>query len=200
LLSGSSDGQVSLLTLSQDNWNVTHFPAHKSGVTCVSWGPARFILEENNEERKITGFSPMKFATGGCDSLVKMWEYNNVEGKFVDKSVANYSGWIKDLSFAQNNEEWLSLTNRYEVENPETLAICAENKTVAILVNKNEKWEECKIGEQSGQAVKISWNQNGHSFAVIYEDGKSIIYEETAAGQWAIMPSNSEDTTQNSNE
>lgn len=201
LLAGSSDGQISLLSLSQDNWKATHYPAHKSGVTCVSWGPARCIQEENSEENKKNGFSLMKFATGGCDGLVKIWEYNIEGGKFDEEIIANYGGWIKDLSFAQGNEDWLSFTNSYEVEKLDALAVCAENKTVSLLMKKNEKWEECKIGEQSEQAVKISWNPNGHSFAIMYEDGMTVVYEESSEGKWVavISGNNTEDPIQNSN-
>jgi protein transport protein SEC13 len=183
LLAGSSDGQISVISYAQDKWNFIQFLAHKSGVTCGSWAPAIAI---ENEENKNEELIPMRFVSGGCDGLVKMWVYNNETKKYQEETIASYTGWIKDVAFAYCDANWLSLPNSYfsEAELSDTLAVCAEGKNISVLRKREGKWVETKFKDQVSQAVKLSWSVNGHSLAVAYIDGKTQIFEENSEGNW----------------
>lgn len=81
LACASSDGKVSVLTFNNDGtWEASLFPAHTLGVTSVSWAPGVGIGALTNPQTGAPeaqeGLQPAKrFATGGCDGLVKVWAY-----------------------------------------------------------------------------------------------------------------------------
>lgn len=81
LACASSDGKVSVLTFNNDGtWEASLFPAHTLGVTSVSWAPAVSIGALTNPQTGAPdaqeGLQLVKrFATGGCDGLVKIWAY-----------------------------------------------------------------------------------------------------------------------------
>lgn len=81
LVCASSDGRVSILTYKEDgSWDVNTVTAHSIGVNSVSWAPANVpgsVITSGAE-----GLGPKRFASGGCDNLVKIWRYfltNNSE-------------------------------------------------------------------------------------------------------------------------
>ena len=99
LACASSDGKVSVLTfnssffslqilfssqrfqfLDDGTWDASLFPAHSSGVTSVTWSPAvgtgSLTSLENHDSVGLGGLKQVKrFATGGCDGLVRMWTW-----------------------------------------------------------------------------------------------------------------------------
>jgi protein transport protein SEC13 len=203
LVAGSSDGQISILTHAQDKWNTEAFPAHKSGITSVSWGPAKCSTgDTSKEEESKETISQMQFISGGCDGLLKLWTFSKETNKFADETVANYSGWIKDATFAQFNTSGLALPKEYyaETELASTIAVCAEDKVLSILRLKQEKWVEYKLKDQPSQPVKLSWSANGHLLAVAYADGKSAVYQEQTEGNWEIMSTFSEEQISSQND
>lgn len=63
LAAGSSDGKISILTYKEDGtWEVSAFSGHPIGTNSVSWASAT----QSNIKR---------FASGGCDNLVKIFQY-----------------------------------------------------------------------------------------------------------------------------
>jgi protein transport protein SEC13 len=144
----------------------------------------------------------MKFATGGCDGLVKLWNYNKDTSKFEEQILANYGGWIKDVAFAQYNSTGLAQAVDYLYGNDlfEKIAVCAEDDSVAILIKKDQKWTEQKLKDINGHPIKLSWSTDCHMLAVGFSDNKSQIFTETSAGKWEIVPENAEENLQDQNQ
>jgi WD40 repeat protein len=147
------------------------------------------LPNEANEEAKGDNYLPMKFISGGCDGLVKLWTYSKENNIFTEEVLASYNGWVKDVAFAHCNISWLSIPKGYfaEPELSDTFAVCTEEKMVIIFRKKDEKWIEYNLKNQPSLPVKLSWSPNGHSLAVAYVDGKNQIYEEITGGNWEVV-------------
>lgn len=73
LACASSDGSVSVLEFREGSWEPKIFPAHGLGVNAVSWAPAAApgsIISSKPEPGMRR-----RFVTGGCDNLVKIWDW-----------------------------------------------------------------------------------------------------------------------------
>jgi WD40 repeat protein len=76
LASASSDGNVSVLEFRDNSWTHQSFHAHGMGVNAVSWAPAASpgsLISANPGPGQLR-----RFATGGSDNAVKIWEYKFV--------------------------------------------------------------------------------------------------------------------------
>lgn len=135
---------------------------------------------------------PMRFISGGCDGLVKFWAFNNETKKFDEEVITTRTDWIKDVSFAQFNTMGLTLPADYhnEEEECDLVAICAEKNALAVLRRKKEKWEEYKFPPAKAQPLKLSWNVDGNSLAVSYDDNTVQVFEEMTEGKWGSSFSN----------
>jgi protein transport protein SEC13 len=83
LASASSDGHVSVLEFRDNSWTHQSFHAHGMGVNAVSWAPAASpgsLISANPGPGQLK-----RFATGGSDNAVKIWEY-----KFVDRHSVSF--------------------------------------------------------------------------------------------------------------
>ncbi|KAL7718496.1 Protein transport protein SEC13 [Entamoeba marina] len=89
LACGSSDGHVSILEYEErtKTWNTTAFLAHSSGTNCVS------CVSIDNVNC---------IATGGCDGIVKIHNFENGEWKCV-KEFELHKDWVRDVAFGMNN-------------------------------------------------------------------------------------------------
>ena len=75
LLCGSSDGYISIHEYKNEQWFSRKQEAHSLGVNSVSWGPSFYPITFQNEENNnlTNSLAPIRFVTGGCDNLVKVW-------------------------------------------------------------------------------------------------------------------------------
>ena len=73
LACASSDGQVSVLEFNEGNWLHVIFPAHGQGVNAVSWAPS--MVPGSLVSSKPELGAQRRFATGGSDCLVKIWDW-----------------------------------------------------------------------------------------------------------------------------
>eukprot|EP01086_Lenisia_limosa_P015434 TRINITY_DN4938_c0_g1_i2.p1 TRINITY_DN4938_c0_g1~~TRINITY_DN4938_c0_g1_i2.p1 ORF type:complete len:252 (-),score=36.74 TRINITY_DN4938_c0_g1_i2:128-883(-) len=91
LACGSSDGNVSFISRNDANeWTVDMFPAHKQGVTGVSFSPA--VPDDKS-------YLPPRLVSCGCDSNVFVWD--KTESGWVHGDALNgHSGWVRDVAFA----------------------------------------------------------------------------------------------------
>jgi len=78
LACASSDGKVSVLEFKDDGtWDTKIFNAHGMGVNAVSWAPA-VAPGSLVSTQPQPGSEIRKLATGGCDNLVKIWNFEYV--------------------------------------------------------------------------------------------------------------------------
>ena len=96
LACGSFDGAISLLTYTRlSQWEVKKINnAHTAGFKTVSWAPAimpgSFIDQPSGQKSNYI----KKFASGGCDNLIKLWkEEENGQWKEEQKLKA-HSDWV----------------------------------------------------------------------------------------------------------
>lgn len=78
LACASSDGRVSVLEFNEGNWGHVMFDAHGAGVNAVSWAPA--MVPGSLVSSKPELGAQRRFATGGSDCLVKIWDWRYVAG------------------------------------------------------------------------------------------------------------------------
>ena len=92
LVCGSSDGAVSVLSYvdASNSWESDKIPnAHTIGCNAVSWAP----LASSGTARR--------FVSGGCDNLVKLWRFNDAEGRWVEEAkLEAHSDWVRDVAWA----------------------------------------------------------------------------------------------------
>ncbi len=93
LAAGSSDGSVSILAYSDasQNWEAEKIPnAHTIGCNAVTWAPV------------TAGSAAVKrFASGGCDSLVKIWRRDDSDGHWVQEAkLEGHADWVRDVAWA----------------------------------------------------------------------------------------------------
>lgn len=78
LACASSDGRVSVLEFNEGNWGHVIFDAHGPGVNAVSWAPAMVPGSLVSSKPELS--AQRRFATGGSDCLVKIWDWRYVAG------------------------------------------------------------------------------------------------------------------------
>uniref|UniRef100_A0A8C5W5H4 Protein SEC13 homolog n=1 Tax=Microcebus murinus TaxID=30608 RepID=A0A8C5W5H4_MICMU len=94
LACGSSDGAISLLTYTgEGQWEVKKINnAHAIGCNAVSWAPA---VVPGSLIDQPSGQKPnyiKKFASGGCDNLIKLWK--------EEQKLEAHSDWVRDVAWA----------------------------------------------------------------------------------------------------
>ncbi|KAJ3272543.1 GTPase-activating protein S13 [Terramyces sp. JEL0728] len=167
LCCGSSDGKVSLLTYKEDGtWETHSINAHSIGVNSVSWTPALTDV-----------FSKVKrFASGGCDNLVKIWKEEDSVWK-EDVVLEGHSDWVRDVAFAPS----IGLPRAY-------LASCSQDKTVIIWTKdgKDGKWNKKYLKSEPFPDVvwRVSWSLAGNILAVSSGDNKVTLWKENVSGDF----------------
>jgi protein transport protein SEC13 len=142
LAAASSDGSVSLLELAGAASAATvvpgqlaqaafvqiaHFPAHSLGANAVSWAPAQ---APGSLTSSATQTAPVtkRFATGGSDCAVKIWEVQGsgpqVEPVLVQQ-LDGHTNWVRDVS-------WSSTVLRKSY-----IASASQDRTVRIWTSEN---------------------------------------------------------------
>lgn len=79
LAAGSSDGTISVLSYVNDRWDAKKIPgAHTLGCNAVTWSPATgpYSVSQGGSAGDPANAGPTikRFASGGCDNLVKIWK------------------------------------------------------------------------------------------------------------------------------
>ncbi|EMP35578.1 Protein SEC13 like protein [Chelonia mydas] len=101
LACGSSDGAISLLSYTGDGqWEIKKISnAHTIGCNAVSWAPA---VVPGSLIDQPSGQKPnyiKRFASGGCDNLIKIWKEEDGQWKEEQKLEA-HSDWVRDVAWA----------------------------------------------------------------------------------------------------
>ncbi|KAG7202633.1 hypothetical protein KM043_009813 [Ampulex compressa] len=99
LTCGSSDGSVSILTNNGDTWDTQKIiNAHTIGCNAISWSPAIEPSFDANAAQQRSN-PVMRFATGGCDNLVKIWKEEGDRFR-EEKKLEAHSDWVRDVAWA----------------------------------------------------------------------------------------------------
>lgn len=185
LACASSDGQVSVLEFRDNQWGHTIFPAHGMGVNAVSWAP---IGLPGGIARKAgaTNVEPVRrFVTGGSDNEVKIWEWNQQQGSYVQmlSLPSGHSDWVRDVAWSPT-----LLSKTY-------IASASQDKSVKIWTSTNPgdttSWglAATLAGEKLGDKAlwRVSWSLSGNVLAVSGADGRVTLWKENLKGQWECV-------------
>ncbi|CEH17554.1 wd40 repeat-like protein [Ceraceosorus bombacis] len=187
LACASSDGNVSVLTFNDDGtWAVDMVAAHPIGANAVSWAPAAVpgSLISSQQPAAAAGGATAdvpkvrRFASGGCDNSVKIWELSAEQGRWTEAEVlTGHTDWVRDVAFSPN----IGLPRSY-------LATASQDRTVLIWTqdNPSSAWTKTQLTAQPfpGAVWRVSWSVTGQVLAVSADDGVVRLFKESLKGAW----------------
>ncbi|KAF8736959.1 hypothetical protein AX14_013689 [Amanita brunnescens Koide BX004] len=203
LACASSDGKISVLTFKNDGqWGADLFDGHAIGCNAVSWAPA--ILPgslitpqqtQNAQGQPTSSPSVKRFASAGCDNLVKIWGYREDTQSWGEEEVLEgHTDWVRDVAWAPN----IGLPRSY-------IATASQDKTVLIWTKDTptSSWVKTALDPSStytstGGAPpppgkfpdvvwRVSWSLAGNLLAVSCGDGKVTLWKENLKGIWECV-------------
>ncbi|KAI4280395.1 MAG: hypothetical protein L6R38_004490 [Xanthoria sp. 2 TBL-2021] len=173
LACASSDGEVSVLEFNEGNWGHIKFPAHQMGVNAVSWAPA--MVPGSLVSSKPEVGAQRRFATGGSDCVVKIWDWNREENTYTPTlELKGHTDWVRDVAWAPT-----VLQKSY-------IASASQDKTVRIWTSDPAHPNEWKSTVLNFDAVlwRVSWSLSGNVLAVSGGDNKVSLWKENLKGEW----------------
>lgn len=198
----SSDGKLSVLTFKNDGtWGADIFNAHNVGCNAVSWAPATLpgslitptpgAPGPNHGNAAPTTSSVKRFASAGCDNLVKIWGFREDNQTWVEEEVLKgHVDWVRDVAWAPN----IGLPRSY-------IATASQDRTVIIWSKNtpNAPWTQTFLnpvpadGAAAGDnkfpdvVWRVSWSLAGNILAVSCGDGKVTLWKENLKGVWECV-------------
>lgn len=189
LAAGAADGHVTIFQHRPDNqWakqTVSAHPAHKGGVTAVSWAPERATASLPGGGATVT-LAPLRLVTGGCDNRIRIWRYEE-GGKYVEAEAKTtfvngdnaHADRVRDVAWAPS----LGMPSS-------TIASASEDKTVVIWVeDANGLWSKGKTLQFDNKVWRVSWSVMGNILAVSHGDNKVSLWKESVDGDWKALSS-----------
>lgn len=196
LACASSDGSVSVLGFADGpqgaqsqtpgappGWDHSVFPAHELGCNAVSWAPALLpgALEKAATAGNTTQAATRRFATGGSDCAVKIWEFQG--GAYTEiATLRGHEDWVRDVAWSPS-----LLSKTY-------VASASQDKSVRIWTlvagadaNVASNW---KCATLSFECVvwRCSWSLSGNVLAVSGGDNKVSLWKERVRdGGWECV-------------
>ena len=160
------------------------FAAHAIGANAVSWAPS--ILPGQLEKAAPAGqpAPPVRrFATGGSDCLVKLWEFSPATGSYEPLvTLSGHADWVRDVSWSPS-----MLSKSY-------IASASQDKSVKIwtLAAGQDPAQEGNWRSQtlSFEVViwRVSWSLSGNILAVSGGDNKVSLWKERVRdGGWELV-------------
>ncbi|KAF9004643.1 vesicle budding-like protein [Cyathus striatus] len=192
LACASSDGKLSVLTFKNDGqWDADIFNGHAIGCNAVSWAPAvlpgSLITPTPQQPPSSTPSAPSasptmsvkRFASAGCDNLVKIWGYNPEQQAWVEEEVLEgHTDWVRDIAWAPN----IGLPRSY-------IATASQDKTVLIWTKDGpgQPWNKMQLEKFPDVVWGVSWSLAGNLLAVSCGDGKVSLWKENLKGVWECV-------------
>ncbi|KIK69017.1 hypothetical protein GYMLUDRAFT_188436 [Collybiopsis luxurians FD-317 M1] len=207
LACASSDGKISVLTFKDDgSWVADIFNGHAIGCNAVSWAPA--VLPGSlitPQQQSVPGQqsqtqSVKRFASAGCDNLVKIWGYREDSQSWVEEeTLEGHADWVRDVAWAPN----IGLPKSY-------IATASQDKTVLIWTKDtpSSPWVRTALDPSSALTSptpapgtttpgtsgkfpdvvwRVSWSLAGNLLAVSCGDGKVTLWKENLRGVWECV-------------
>jgi protein transport protein SEC13 len=184
----SSDGHVSIHTYSssEGKWDAIRFFAHQIGVNSISWAPA--VVPGTLLRLAPSQQPPLKrFATGGCDKLVKVWQFSQAENKWQGDQLKGHTDWVRDVAWSPNMASTASV-----------LASCSQDKSVIIWTQEDPspEWNNRLLHTFPEIVWRVSWSLTGNILAVSSADNKVTLWKESLQREptWTCLSALDENT------
>ncbi|ANB12711.1 GTPase-activating protein SEC13 [Sugiyamaella lignohabitans] len=192
LLCASSDGKVSIVEFKDDGKpDSISFPAHAVGVNAASWAPPSVsgsiiqtgagatinaATDGNGSSTTSTAQETRRFASGGCDNLVKIWKFDSSVGSYVEEvALEGHTDWVRDVAWSPS-----VLSKSY-------IASASQDKTVIIWTQEGSgPWKKNLLKSDKFPDVvwRVSWSLSGNILAVSGGDNKVTLWKENLNGEW----------------
>ena len=178
LAAGSSDGSLSVLTGGADgSWHAAKVErAHLLGVNAVSWAPAQppgSLVTPGSGAPLVR-----RLVSGGCDNLVKIWEYSDARGEWaVEAKLEGHTDWVRDVAWAPN----LGMPKN-------TIASAGQDGKVYIWTQSepNGRWDKLLLVDFGKTVVwRVSWSVFGNVLAVADGSNAVSLWKEAVDGKWS---------------
>ncbi|XP_069907214.1 protein SEC13 homolog isoform X1 [Oryctolagus cuniculus] len=181
LACGSSDGAISLLTYTgEGQWEVKKINnAHTIGCNAVSWAPAvapGSLIDQPSGQRPAC---PKKFASGGCDNLIKLWRREEDGQWKEEQKLEAHSDWVRDVAWAPS----IGLPTS-------TIASCSQDGRVFIWTcddASGNTWSPRLLHKFNDVVWHVSWSITANILAVSGGDNKVTLWKESVDGQWVCI-------------
>ena len=182
LLCASSDGNVSIVEFKDDGTTSSSLiEAHRVGVNSASWAPVSFTdstatpSTNNNTPQLQTQIK--RFVTGGCDNLVKIWNFDHESKTYtLQETLEGHKDWVRDVAWSPS-----SLIRSY-------IASASQDKNVIIWTQENNQgpWKKTLLKQEKFPDVcwRVSWSFSGNVLAVSSADNKITLWKENLQGSW----------------
>jgi len=185
-------------------WDADIFTGHAIGCNAVSWAPAvlpgSLITPQQapppgQASTTSQAFSVKRFASAGCDNLVKIWGYRDDSQSWVEEeTLEGHTDWVRDVAWAPN----IGLPRSY-------IATASQDKTVLIWTKETptSPWVKKALdpsstivsatgapppaGKFPDVVWRVSWSLAGNLLAVSCGDGKVTLWKENLKGDWECV-------------
>lgn len=194
LACASADQDISILKHTTDNdWEPRKIKnAHSIGVNAVSWAPpissVSTIYRPQNASSGTPGSgdaaAPLnrptlvkRLVSGGCDSLIKIWKYDESDKWVEERVLDGHTDWVRDVAWAPS----IGLPKWY-------IASCSQDKKVMIWTNNDgpngTEWESKVLDEFDDIVWHVSWSMMGNILAVSSGESQVSLYKEDVNGEF----------------
>lgn len=192
-------------------WNADIFNGHAIGCNAVSWAPATqpgSLITPSQVQPGPGQPAPAstppaikRFASAGCDNLVKLWGYREETQSWVEEEVLEgHTDWVRDVAWAPN----IGLPRSY-------IATASQDKSVLIWTKDSPSaaWVKTALDPSSASLTavspavgagalaptgkfpdvvwRVSWSLAGNLLAVSCGDGKVTLWKENLKGVWECV-------------
>jgi len=171
----SADGFVRIYEamdiMNLNHWSLTaEFESHKNGSSCISWNPSPFDRPS--------------IVVGSGDPEVKIWEYNDQQGRWkIAHVLQGHADEIHDVAWAPN------LGRTYNL-----IATASKDKTVRIWRLGTSKsasqfppYVEAELREHKDAVWRVEWNITGTVLASSGDDGNVFLWKANFKGEWKLI-------------
>jgi protein transport protein SEC13 len=152
------------------------------GVNAVSWAPSAVPGAIARKDGSSAG-QVKRFATGGSDNTVKIWEYSAQSSSYENILTLpqGHADWVRDVAWSPT-----LLSKSY-------IASASQDKTVKIWTSSNMSsqsigdWTLAKTLDFEAVTWRVSWSLSGNVLAVSGGDNKVSLWKEDLKGNWEMV-------------
>nr|QBH74134.1 protein transport protein sec13 [Folsomia candida] len=189
LAAGSSDGTISVLSYVNDRWEAKKIPsAHTLGCNAVTWSPPTGPSSMSAGDPGSNAITTVKrFASGGCDNLVKIWKEENEEWTEETK-LEGHSDWVRDVAWSPS----AGLTKM-------KIASCSQDRRVIVWNNRESdgvSWTPELLHVFDDVVWHVSWNFVGDVLAVSGGDNQVSLWKKRESESWECISDSSKSQQQ----